>query len=195
MMNILVVYAHPNPNSFNSTIKDRVSTQLQQQGHRVELLDLYEDNFQPCMSGQERDSYMDKDNTQTVSSYVEQLQNSDALVMIYPTWWMGPPAILKGWFDRVWLPSVVAEFGAEGVKPKLTNIRKIAVITTQGSSWLRMNLIGNPPRFMMKLCLKICTGCKDIHWLALYSVDKIDEKGRTQFLEKIKRKLPRLFSE
>ena len=141
------------------------------------------------MSGEERASYMGKDNTGTVEPYVQQLQQANALVMVYPTWWMGPPAILKGWFDRVWLPSVVAEFDPDGITGKLTNIRKILIITTQGSSWLRMNMLANPPKLMMKASLKICTRCKDIHWMALYSMDKTDEAARTKFLTKVQHKL------
>ena len=188
-MNILVVYAHPNPESFNSSIQKLVCKELSVQGHQVDLLDLYQDSFDPCMSRNERERYMGNDYTLDISDYVQQLQQADALVLVYPTWWMGPPAILKGWFDRIWLPSVVAEFGSDGVKAKLTNIKKIMIITTQSSSCLRMNIIGNPPRFMMKTSLRICTKCKDIQWLALYSIDKIDEAARVKFLGKIKSKL------
>ena len=190
-MNVLVVYAHPNPESFNSSIQQLVCSELTNRGHQVELLDLYQDCFDPCMSREERLIYMSKDNTATVESYVLQLQQADALILIYPTWWMGPPAILKGWFDRVWLPSVVADFGPDGVTGKLTNINKIMVITTQGSSWLRMNLVANPPKLMMKACLKVCTGYSQFDWLALYSMDKIDKAARIKFLAKVQRKLSR----
>lgn len=190
-MNILVVYAHPNPESFNYGIQKTVCEELSAGGHRVELLDLYRDNFDPCMSREERIAYMGKNNIAPVRGYVEQLQQADALILVYPTWWMGPPAILKGWFDRVWLPSVVAEFGEKGVTAKLTNIQKILVITTQGSSRLRMNLIANPPRFMMKLSLKICTRCKDIDWLALYGMDKIGQPERERFLTKVRDRVRR----
>lgn len=102
---------------------------------------------------------------------------------------MGPPAILKGWFDRVWLPGIAADFGEQGVTPKLTNLKKILVITTQGSSKLRMNLILNPPRLMMKLSLKACTRCKNIDWLAMYSMDKASDQKRKDFLEKVRHKI------
>ncbi|OED44848.1 hypothetical protein ACH42_06545 [Endozoicomonas sp. (ex Bugula neritina AB1)] len=188
-MRVLVVYAHPNPESFNNSIQLLVCSELKTLGHEVELLDLYQNNFNPCMSREERASYMSKDNTRPVEPYVQQLQKADALVMVYPTWWMGPPAILKGWLDRVWLPSVVAEIGPNGVAAKLTNIKKILIITTQGSSGLRMNLLGNPPKLMMKACLKICTKSKEIDWMALYKMDKIDNAARVKFLNKIQAKL------
>ncbi len=185
-MNVLIVYAHPNPESYNASIFKLVSSELKNTIHQIKCLDLYEENFQPSMSCSERMQYMEKNKTDAVVPYIEQLQWADALIMIYPTWWMGPPAILKGWFDRIWLPSVVAEFGPEGVKPKLTNLKKILIITTQGSSWWRMQIIANPPRRMMKLGLKACTRCKDIQWLALYSMDKIGKNKRADFLNRIK---------
>lgn len=193
-MNILVVFAHPNPESFNGTVCQRVCTQLTEQGHQIDLLDLYQNGFEPCMSRAERLIYMERDkNIETVEAYVKQLQWADALVLVYPTWWMGPPAILKGWFDRVWLPHVVAEFSKGKVQPKLTNIKKIMVITTQGASKWRMRLAMNPPKLMLKASLKACTCCKGITWLALYSMDKATDSKRKEFLITIKNKIARCF--
>ncbi|WP_067520021.1 NAD(P)H-dependent oxidoreductase [Endozoicomonas ascidiicola] len=190
-MKTLVLLAHPVTDSFNHSIFNVVCEQLALKGHEIKTLDLYLEDFEARMSASERANYMKKDNTETVDKYVKQLQWAEALIMVYPTWWMGPPAILKGWFDRVWLPSVVAEFGPEGVKPKLTNIKKIQIITTQGSSKWRMTLIGNPPRKMMKLSLKAVTKCRDIDWLALYRMDKISKPELSQFLDKVREKIKR----
>lgn len=188
-MKTLVVFAHPVPESYNASIFKVVCDELKEKGHELQTLDLYEENFEPRMSEIERKNYMEKDNTSTVDKYVKQLQWADALIMVYPTWWMGPPAILKGWLDRVWLPSVVADFGTNGVTPKLTSLKKILVITTQGASRWRMTLISNPPRKMMRLSLKAVTKCRDIDWLALYSMDKIAKPQLSQFLEKVRQKI------
>ncbi|WP_257285374.1 NAD(P)H-dependent oxidoreductase [Endozoicomonas sp. SESOKO1] len=188
-MKTLVVFAHPVPESYNASILKAVSDELAAKSFEVQTLDLYQENFESRMSSAERRTYMDRDNTVTVERYVQQLQWAEALIMIYPTWWMGPPAILKGWLDRVWLPSVVAEFGPDGVKPKLTNLKKILIITTQGASRWRMALIGNPPRKMMKLSLKAVTQCRNIDWLALHSVDKIAKSRLSQFLDTVRRKI------
>ncbi len=186
-MNVLVIFAHPNPESYGASLHREVCGGLQKAGHQVRDLDLYAEGFNPCLSRGEREAYMQGGELTGIEYHVEPLQWAEALVFVYPTWWMGPPAILKGWLDRVWLPGVVAEFGAEGVKPKLTQIRKIMVITTQGSSRWRMMLIGNPPRKMFKLSLWACTRCRDIQWHALYSMDKIGDVERKGFLNKIKK--------
>ena len=193
-MNILVVFAHPNPESFNGAICQQVCAQLTGQGHKVDLLDLYQNGFEPCMSRAERSIYMEKDkNIETVESYVEQLLWADALILVYPTWWMGPPAILKGWFDRVWLPHVVAEFSNKKVQPKLTNIKKVMVISTQGASKWRMIMAMNAPRLMLKASIKVCTGCRDFSWLSLHSMDKVTEQERKQFLITVRDKISRCF--
>ncbi|MFK0570428.1 NAD(P)H-dependent oxidoreductase [Endozoicomonas sp.] len=195
-MKTLVVFAHPVPESYNTSIFKLVCEELEAKGYELQALDLYEEDFEPRMSTDERRTYMDRDNTalsrksrKSVEKYMQQLQWAEALIMVYPTWWMGPPAILKGWLDRVWLPSIVADFGPDGVKPRLTNLKKILIITTQGASRWRMALIGNPPRKMMKLSLKAVTKCRDIDWLALYRMDKITKPQLSQFLEKVHKKI------
>ncbi|MGB0360889.1 MAG: NAD(P)H-dependent oxidoreductase [Endozoicomonas sp.] len=188
-MKILVVLAHPVSSSFNHSIFQVVCEQLTQNGNEIETLDLYQENFEARMSSNERINYMENNHSGTVDKYIKQLQWAEALIMVYPTWWMGPPAILKGWFDRIWLPSVVVEFGPEGIRPKLVNIKKIQVITTHGASKWRMTLIGNPPRKMMKFSLKAVTKCKNIDWLALYSMDKISTSELSQFLDKVREKI------
>ena len=188
-MNVLVVYAHPNPESYNAALFKLTCDQLAQAGHTVHPLDLYDCDFEARMSCEERISYMTEDNTQGIEDHVAKLKWAEAVVFVYPTWWMGPPAILKGWLDRVWLPGVVATFGPNGVQPGLTNIKKFLIITTQGSSHWRMTLVGNPPRKMFKLSLKAVSKCKDIKWLALYSMDKNTEEDREQFMEKVSKHL------
>ena len=188
-MNVLVVYAHPNPESFNATIYKLVRSELQACGHQIQCLDLYKEAFESCMSQQEWVVYMTKDNTDDKNVYIDQLKWAEALVLIYPTWWMGQPAIMKGWFDRIWLPGIAASFGPEGVQPGLTNIKKIMVITTQGSSRWRMMLIGNPPKKMMKLMLKACTKSPVFKWVALNSMDKITAPELSAFLKKVRGKI------
>ncbi len=191
-MKTLVVLAHPVAGSFNASIHREVCEALAKRTFEVQTLDLYQEDFDPRLTARERKTYMEKNNTTTVHKYVEQLQWAEALILIYPTWWMGPPAILKGWLDRVWLPSVVAKFGPNGVTPRLTGLKKIMIITTQGASRWRMALIGNPPRRIMTLSLKAVTRCNNIQWLALHRIDKINKPARDKFLQKVRRKIQRL---
>lgn len=106
-MRILVVHAHPVETSFNKALFRHVIDRLNAAGHQVDALDLYAENFEPCMTGAEREAYHDLDrNRANVTAHVDRLLAAEALVMVYPVWNYGFPAILKGWIDRVFLPGV-----------------------------------------------------------------------------------------
>src|ERR1019366_9995618 len=72
---------------------------------------------------------------QTVEKYASQLSKTEAIVAVYPTWWYGLPAMLKGYFDRVWAPGIAFDIGADGAfeTDRLAHIRKLGVVTTYGS--------------------------------------------------------------
>ncbi|MCC6490034.1 MAG: NAD(P)H-dependent oxidoreductase, partial [Candidatus Hydrogenedentes bacterium] len=104
-MRCLVVKAHPLSESLCSSMAQRVVEFLRTNGHEVTLEDLDAQQFEAAMTPSERASYYDGPySTQAVAGYVERLRSAEAIVLIFPTWWFGPPAILKGWFDRVWGP-------------------------------------------------------------------------------------------
>src|SRR4051794_8760684 len=106
-MRCLVVYAHPVATSYCAALRDRALQALNAAGHDTRLLDLYAEGFDPVLSRQERLDYHTAGlNQKPVQSHVDQLKWAEALIFVYPTWWYGLPAILKGWFDRVWLPHV-----------------------------------------------------------------------------------------
>ncbi|WP_194842479.1 NAD(P)H-dependent oxidoreductase [Endozoicomonas sp. OPT23] len=191
-MKVLVVYAHPNPESFNAAILHQTEESLIEAGHDVHVLDLYKEGFEASMSLEERERYMTRDNTDGIEQDIGRLRWAEALVFIYPTWWMGPPAILKGWLDRIWLPGIVATFENGKVKPGLTKIKKILVITTQGAARWRMAAVGNPPRKMFRLSLKQVTNSVKADWMALYSMDKVTEEKRVGFLKKVQKRVMKL---
>ena len=163
-MRVLVVYCHPNEASFASTLHQTVLKALQSRGHEVTDLDLYADGFRPVMSREERQQYEDPvQYRETVEKYALQLAEAEAIVAVYPTWWYGLPAMLKGYFDRVWAPGIAFDIGADGV----------GVVTTYGSPWWLIRLcMGDPERKLWgrairKLCSKGCT----LDWHAHYNMD------------------------
>ncbi|HZG75911.1 MAG TPA: NAD(P)H-dependent oxidoreductase [Paenibacillus sp.] len=100
-MNIVLISAHPNPNSLNGAIRDTIRRGFADAGHDVRDIDLYADAFDPVLVVNEtrrrRDLHLDPD----TARYRELLAWADRLVFVYPVWWQGPPAMLKGFFDRV----------------------------------------------------------------------------------------------
>jgi NAD(P)H dehydrogenase (quinone) len=107
-MKILLVFCHPDPESYGATLAQVARTSLEEAGHEVHLTDLYAEGFDPVFSLEEKKSYLPNTayNLSLVQSHVDSLQWADGLVVCYPTWYYGPPAMLKGWLERVWLPGV-----------------------------------------------------------------------------------------
>jgi NAD(P)H dehydrogenase (quinone) len=116
-MRVLVIYCHPTETSFASELHRAVLGALRGRGHEVTDLDLYADGFRPAMSREERQEYEDDPARyhETVAKYASQLARAEAVVAVYPTWWYGLPAMLKGYFDRVWAPGIAFDIGADGV--------------------------------------------------------------------------------
>ena len=111
-MRILVIFAHPLDDGYGAALRDTVVGTLKARGHMVDLCELYKEQFDPVLSVQERRIYKDTSaNFKTVSDHVQRLRQAEGVIFVFPSWWYGMPAILKGYFDRVWLPGVAFELG------------------------------------------------------------------------------------
>ena len=128
-----------------------------------------------------------------MKTYVERLRAADALVLSYPVWNFGYPAILKGFFDRVFLPGVSFEMRDGKVRPCLHNIKKVGVVTTYGGSRVRALLVGDPPRKLVRRVLRaLIAPTGRLSYLALYDMNRIDEAGRKAFVARVTAELERL---
>lgn len=193
-MRILLIYAHPVEGSFSSHLRDVALQALEQSGHQVQITDLYAENFPPALSRQERLNYDNTDaNMADISTHVERLRWAEGLVLVFPTWWYGMPAILKGYFDRVWVPGVAFELGASAgaLRPRLQHIRVLAVVTTYGAPWWFNRLfMGDPCRRVLKRGLAALLSPKARRiYLAQYGMDKATEESRRRFSAKVERTL------
>ena len=140
-MRVLVLYAHPVPESFGAAIHETVVASLKAAGHEVDDCDLYAEGFDPVLSREERRGYHDTaSNTLPVAAYVERVKRAEALVLCFPVWNFGYPAILKGFLDRVFLPGVSFEMVDGKAQPALHNIRRLVAVTSYGGSRWRASL-------------------------------------------------------
>ena len=133
-MHAAVVVAHPSGESYCQELAARAIAGLRAAGHRVEVIDLYAVGFRAAMSDEERRAYhgdrpiLDP----LVAEHAAVVARSDLLVFVYPTWWSGLPAILKGWLERVMVPGVAFRFDpASGdVVGNLPHVRRIVGVST-----------------------------------------------------------------
>lgn len=195
-MRVLVVFCHPCPDSFGAAMRDAALAGLGEAGHDVRLVDLYAEGFSPAMAEDERRRYHDAGvNEAGLEAHIGNLRWAEALVFVYPTWWYGLPAMLKGWLDRTFLPHVAFRMPTEteGIRGNLPNIRRIVVVTSCGASWWLSKLVGEPGRKTLTRGLRaVCHPLCRTRYLALYRMDTAPEPARTGHLDRIRRTLARL---
>jgi putative NADPH-quinone reductase len=194
-MRVLVVHAHPDPESYSRAVREAAVRGLRSAGHHVDVIDLYEAGFVPAMSEAERRVYesdrpvLDPE----VQRSVELVTGAGALVFVYPTWWWGLPAILKGWLDRVLVPGVAFTLGDGPPRPALSNIRRLVGITTYGSSRRYMRLFTDAGRRTIGRTLRmVCHPRTRVSWMGLHSIDTAPAARRQAFLDTVERRMEAL---
>jgi putative NADPH-quinone reductase len=190
MTRALVVFAHPCAESFSASLHRVVVDRLTARGWEVDDCDLNAEGFNPVLSEAERRGYHDVGpNIAPVADYVDRLRAAQALVLVFPVWNFGYPAILKGFFDRVFLPGVSFRLEEGKVRPNLTHIRKLAAVTTYGGTRLRAILAGDPPRHVVKRAVWHVTRPDTLKYLALYDMNRATDSTRAAFLTRVGREM------
>ncbi|MEO1638089.1 MAG: NAD(P)H-dependent oxidoreductase [Pseudomonadota bacterium] len=196
-MRVLVVYCHPREGSFNAAVRDTVLERLKAAGAEVRLHDLYREGFQPVLTTEEWTGYEDcPKNQEPVADQVADVAWCDTLIFIYPTWWYGLPAMLKGWLDRVLLPDVafiMPKVEDENIKPGLHHITRMGVFTTCGASrWLTF-FIGAPGKrtLMRGVGLLLAPRTRKV-FAAHYLMDSAKEPALKAHLAKVATKVDKL---
>ncbi|MEM9551662.1 MAG: NAD(P)H-dependent oxidoreductase [Pseudomonadota bacterium] len=189
----LVLSAHPVAESFNQSLHAKTVDTLTARGWDVDDCDLYAEGFDPVMDAGERRAYHDMpDNIEPVKPYVDRLQAADALIMVFPVWNFGYPAILKGFLDRVFLPGVSFRLENGKVKPNLTRIQRLAAVTTYGGTRMRAILAGDPPRKCVTRAVWHVCRPRSMQYIALYDMNRASDARRRAFLSQVGQKLERL---
>jgi NAD(P)H dehydrogenase (quinone) len=120
-MRCLIVTAHPLNMCLCQTLADAAVDTLMEAKHECRNVDLYRSDFSPALTPGERASYYSGFDGTEVAKEVEDLLWAETIVLVFPTWWFGPPAILKGWFDRIWAPGIAYDHAADlgAIQPRL----------------------------------------------------------------------------
>ncbi len=155
-MNISVILGHPQPGSFNHAIAETAARALRERGHTVWFHDLYAEGFDPILPYAEipRGAALPPD----IQQHCDEIAAADGIVIVHPNWWGQPPAILKGWVDRVIRPGVAYEFlegdGGEGVPVGLLKAQAALVFNTANTPEKReIEVFGDPLQLLWKNCI------------------------------------------
>jgi putative NADPH-quinone reductase len=188
-MRVLVIYAHPSERSFVAALHAEIVARLRAGGHAVDDLDLYAEGFDPVMPRQAFANYVDPAaNHAGIDGYVERLRGAEALVLVFPVWQDGFPAIMKGYFDRLFIPGVTFRIEGHGFFPILHNIKRAAAVGAYGAGRARMTLLGDPPRRFVKhnLGQLIAPGAR-CDYFGCYDMNDADPARLAPFMAKVKR--------
>ncbi len=192
-MKTLVLYAHPCADSFNAAVHDTVISTLDGRGWELDDCDLNAEGFEPVLTEAERRSYHNvPDNIAPVAAYVDRLRVAEALVLVFPVWNFGYPAILKGFLDRVFLPDVSFKLEQGQVRPGLTNIKRLVAFTTYGGTRFRAIMNGDPPRKCVTRAMRYACGWPKTQYLGLYDMNNNGPEMREAHLDRVRRVLKSL---
>ena len=188
-MRISVILAHPDERSFNHAIAQAVVSQLESNGHKVLFHDLHDENFDPLLSGEEipKDAALPA----AIRAHCEELAEADGIIIVHPNWWGQPPAILKGWVDRVIRPGVAYEFlendSGEGVPNGLLKARAAIVFNTTNTEPEREKVVfGDPLETIWKNCIFALCGVTNFHRRMFGIMVTSSEKQRIEWLDEVR---------
>ena len=196
-MKWLVVIGHPLSDSLCCSLSEVVTENLTAANHEVTVKNLYAECFSPQLTAVERKSYYtDSYNYSDIKKDVQQLREAEGIVLLFPTWWFGFPAILKGWIDRVWAPGIAYDHASDfgPIEPKLLKLRKVLVVTTLGAPWwIDFFVMRRPLKKIIKYAiLGACARKSKLTYLSLYKSEKIKAEKVDNFKRKIGRCLNHL---
>jgi NAD(P)H dehydrogenase (quinone) len=196
-MNILIILAHPDPKSFNHAIAQTVISKLKTNGHTTVFYDLYKEKFNPILPASEipKNAKVDL----PVKKHCVDLVNADGIIIIHPNWWGQPPAILKGWVDRVIRPGTAYEFNegdnGEGVPVGLLKAKTAIVFNTANTSAERENNIFlDPLETIWKNCVFDLCGVKNFYRKMFRIVVTSTEQQRREWLDETENIIDQYFS-
>ncbi|MDD5711250.1 MAG: NAD(P)H-dependent oxidoreductase [Smithellaceae bacterium] len=195
-MKVSVILAHPDKRSFNRTIAETAVVELRQAGHSVSFHDLYEEGFDPILPASEIPAQAPC--SSSIDQHCQEIAEAEGIVIVHPNWWGQPPAILKGWVDRVIRPGVAYNFlegdSGEGVPAGLLKAKAAIVFNTSNTPAERERAVfGDPLETIWKNCIFGLCGVKDVRREVFSVVVTSTEAQRQKWLAQVRDLVMRCF--
>jgi putative NADPH-quinone reductase len=188
-MKVTVILAHPNQESFNSAIAATACRELRSLGHEILFHDLYQEHFDPVVPPAELES--DAVLEERLDSYCREIAESEGIVLVHPNWWGQPPAVLKGWVDRVLRPGVAYRFlegdSGEGIAVGLLKAQTAVVFNTSNTPREReMAVFGDPLQRLWEACILEFCGVRNVVRRMFGVIVTSTPAQRGQWLDEVK---------
>jgi NAD(P)H dehydrogenase (quinone) len=187
MMNVLIILAHPNTESFNHAIAAKAVSKLRENGHSLLFHDLYTEKFDPMLPTSEL--LEGAEITPEVEAHCEELSSADGIIIVHPNWWGQPPAILKGWVDRVFRPGVAYQpIEGEALADGLLKTKSVIVLNTSDTPEDReMEQFGDPLDTLWKMCIFDFCGVTNVYRENFSVIAISTPEQRAQWLARVQK--------
>lgn len=192
----LVISAHPDPASFNAAIRNTISSVLERSRQPFEMIDLYANAYNPVLSLQELKGEISEE----TKAYQEKIKRADVILFLFPVWWFRAPAILEGFFDKVFIPGFAYRFkkiiGKFGMPVPLLREKRVLAIITHGAPALPVKILyvnAVKYRFLLGF-LSFCFYLWRCRIIQLWAVPFVSQKKRVRYLKKVERVLENYLS-
>lgn len=186
-MKVLIIYSHPNPNSFNSAIKQNLQDEIISQGHEAKIRDLYALNFNPILSAEDFTQLNQGNIPQDIKTEQDFISWCDTIVFVYPTWWSNVPAILRGYIDRVFSKGFAYTYNEQGPVALLKD-KKIMIFQTTGSTegmLMQNNMVESMTNSIDSGIFAFC-GMGVLKHKYFFAVPTVSDEERKKMLEEVK---------
>jgi putative NADPH-quinone reductase len=195
-MRVSVILAHPNKNSFSHAIAATAVETLNQNGHGVYSHDLYEEKFDPILPSEEipKDTLLPRE----IEKHCTEISETDGIIIIHPNWWGQPPAILKGWVDRVVRQGVAYEFLKDDKGESIPNgllKAKVAIVfnTSNTENEREKNIFGDPLESIWENCIFRLYGVNNFYRKMFNIIVVSSEEQRKEWLKEVRQKVVEYF--
>lgn len=188
-MKISLILAHPDKKSFNHAIARVAAETIEQNGHEVFFHDLYEEGFDPILSTEEIPN--EANLPPIIAKHCTEISTADGIIIVHPNWWGQPPAILKGWVDRIIRPGIAYEFiegdQGEGVPNGLLKAKSAIVFNTSNTETQReIHVFGDPLETIWKNCIFGLCGVRNFYRRTFNIIVVSSEGQRKEWLYEVR---------
>ncbi|HOJ78879.1 MAG TPA: NAD(P)H-dependent oxidoreductase [Bacillota bacterium] len=196
-MKVSVILGHPYSKSFNHAIAETVVTTLQKNGHKVYFHDLYAEKFNPLVTASD---FAGQSLEEVVQKHQAEIKEAEGIVIVHPNWWGQPPAILKGWVDRVLWNNVAYQFdeadNGGGVPKGLLKAKSALVFNTSNTPAEREETVfGDPLESIWKKCIFDFCGVKEVYRMMFRVIADSTDAERKQWLNEVAAIVSRYYPE
>lgn len=186
-MNYLIIYAHPNPGSFNHAIMETITEELRHKGRGVKIRDLYQMEFNSVLKSEDFANVQRGSVAQDVKEEQELIRSAEVMLFVYPLWWAGMPAMLKGYVDRVFSEGFAYRISDAGIAGLLSG-KKVFLLTTMGASmadYEKSGFFKSMGQITDTGIFSFC-GCEVIGHKYFPSVPYVTDSDRKRMLEEVR---------